>query len=336
MTSEHVQLTILQTNDIHGHVKSTSHWGTDQTHGMARLSSVIKSRRHNDPDLLLFDTGDMLKGSPLTYHYAKYNDHMPNPMIQVMNHLEYDCAAIGEYDFDYGLPFISRAIGRSFFPWLAANVVHKTTKEPYFGFPYTTKVVKGVKVAILGLTATRKNGDEPFIFKDILFEDAFVAAKRWIRFIHETESPDLVIVNYHGGFNSLSSRGIDQGEQICSIDGIDILLTGREHIKMNESRNGKFVMQSGAHGEVLGEINVSLSRFGSSYKVEYIQGSFHEASQSEPDGEIDKLIYFQELETLNWSKRENVSNHFQDMNKDERLIKDWLKDLSLEDYIDFF
>ncbi|MDZ5712942.1 bifunctional metallophosphatase/5'-nucleotidase [Jeotgalibacillus haloalkalitolerans] len=336
MANDHVQLTILQTSDIHGHVRSTSHWGTDDTHGMARLSSLIKKIRQNDPDLLLLDTGDMLKGSPLTYHYAKYNDHMPNPMISIMNHLEYDCAAIGEYDFDYGLPFLSRAVGRSFFPWLAANVVHKTTKEPYFGFPYTVKTVNGVKVAILGISATRKNGEEPFVFKDILFEDAYVAAKRWVGFIHETESPDLVVVNYHGGFNGASSRSIDQGEAICSIDGIDILLTGREHEKISEIKNGKFVMQSGGYGEVLGEVKVSLSGFGSSFKIEAIEGLFHSARETEPDAEIEKLIHFQELETINWSLREKVPDHFKAAKSKDQTVNDWLKKMRLKDYIDFF
>lgn len=336
MATDQVQLTILQTNDIHGHVRSTSHWGTDHTHGMARLSSMIKKRRQDDADLLLLDTGDMLKGSPLSYHYAKYNDHMPNPMISIMNHLEYDCAAIGEYDFDYGLPFLSRAIGRSFFPWLAANIVHKTTKEPYFGFPYTIKLIKGVKVAILGISATRKIGEHPFILKDILIEDAYVAAKRWVGFIHETESPDLVIVNYHGGFNNQTSRSIDQGEEICSIDGIDILLSGRDHAKISEMKNGKFVMQTAGYGIDLGEVRVTLSSFGSSYKVESIEGIFHPANEAESDHEIEKLVHFQELETMNWSLREKVSEHFRSEADEDALIHDWLKNLRLKDYIDFF
>ncbi|KIL50264.1 2',3'-cyclic-nucleotide 2'-phosphodiesterase [Jeotgalibacillus alimentarius] len=336
MANDHIQLTILQTNDVHGHVKSTSHWGTDQTHGMARLSSIIKNKRKEDPELLLFDTGDMLKGSPLTYHYAKYNDYMPNPMISIMNELQYDCGAVGEHDFEYGLPFLSRAISRSFFPWLAANIVHKTTKEPYFGFPYTVKNVKGVKVAILGISATRMNGEEPFIIKDILFEDAYLAAKRWVGFIHENESPDLVIVNYHGGFNTQSARSINQGDMICSIDGIDILLTAGDHTVMNERRSGKLVLQSGAYGECLGEIKLSLSRFGSSYKIETAEGRHTSAEEAEAEPGIEKLIYFQELETLNWARSESAARHFGLKTDDDQTVIDWLKSVILKEYIDFF
>ncbi|AJD90792.1 2',3'-cyclic-nucleotide 2'-phosphodiesterase [Jeotgalibacillus malaysiensis] len=336
MANGYIQVTILQTNDVHGHVKSTSHWGTDHIHGMARLSSLIKNRRQDDPDLLLIDTGDMLKGSPLSYHYAKYNDHMPNPMISIMNHLEYDCAAVGEYDFDYGLPFLSRAVGRSFFPWLAANIVHKTTKEPYFGFPYTIKSVKGVKVAVLGISATRKLNDKPFILKDILIEDAYIAAKRWVGFIHENESPDLVILNYHGGFENETGRSLDQGEEISTIDGIDILLTAREHKKICENINGKFVMQTSGYGIELGEIFVALSAFGSSYKVESIEGCFHAADKVEADEKVEKLVHFQQLETMNWSLRDKVSAHFSQNDKDDPVINEWLKNLRLKDYIDFF
>ena len=32
-----------------------------------------------------------------------------------------------------------------------------------------------------------------------------VSAKRWIRYIHEVEEPDFLIVIYHGGLNKISS-----------------------------------------------------------------------------------------------------------------------------------
>ena len=33
-----------------------------------------------------------------------------------------------------------------------------------------------------------------------------LSAKRWIRYIHEVEEPDFLIVIYHGGLNKISNK----------------------------------------------------------------------------------------------------------------------------------
>ena len=41
--------------------------------------------------------------------------------------------------------------------------------------------------------------------QDVSIEKTLVASKRWIRYIHEVEEPDFLIVIYHGGLNKISN-----------------------------------------------------------------------------------------------------------------------------------
>ncbi|WP_227395702.1 bifunctional metallophosphatase/5'-nucleotidase [Jeotgalibacillus aurantiacus] len=343
MKADQTEIVILQTGDVHGHVRDATVWGSEESsHGMARISSFVKKEREKDPDLLLFDSGDMLQGSPLAFHYAHFNDYMPNPLISVMNHLAYDGAVIGEHDFDYGLSCVSRAVSRSFFPWLSANVVHKVTKEPYFGFPYTIKNIKGVKIAILGITAYRESGNQPCTVNDVLYEDAFDAVKRWVPFIHETEKPDLVILNYHGGMNDAAcdhkSGAVDQGLEIAqSIEGIDVMLTGRQHQLVCKKIHDKWMIQPGAFGHHAGKVSILMTRMGNSWKIEQTSGQLVTMEEYAPDPVIEKLVYFQELEAGRWLN-ESLMNEIE-VSKDigiKTKVSDWIKKASPEDFIDFF
>lgn len=41
---------------------------------------------------------------------------------------------------------------------------------------------------------------------DVSIEKTLLSAKRWIRYIHEVEEPDFLIVIYHGGLNKISKQ----------------------------------------------------------------------------------------------------------------------------------
>ena len=40
--------------------------------------------------------------------------------------------------------------------------------------------------------------------KEVSIEKALLSAKRWIRYIHESEHPDFLIVIYHGGLYKIN------------------------------------------------------------------------------------------------------------------------------------
>ena len=125
-------LVVLHTNDMHGQILPR-----DGAGGLAALATVV---RREKPDLLL-DGGDMFTGTMAN------DEFFGKPMIEVMNQLGYAAAALGNHEFDYGLPELRKRLQEARFPVLSANVMGVGEVKPY-----TVVTVKGIRVGIIGLT----------------------------------------------------------------------------------------------------------------------------------------------------------------------------------------
>ncbi|QYR23970.1 bifunctional metallophosphatase/5'-nucleotidase [Paenibacillus sp. sptzw28] len=263
-------ITLLVTSDIHGHIHPTDYRNEGERNlGLAKLSTVIERERRRDPSLLLVDNGDLLQGTPLTYHYAKYDRTGVHPMVAALNHLRYDAAVIGNHEFNYGAEVLRRAVRDSEFPWLSANITDVDSGEPAFGKPYLIKEIDNkIKVAILGLTTHYiPNWEHPVHIKEFKFHDALEAAKVWVSYIRRTENPDVMVVSYHGGFErdletgeaTEALTGENQGYALCTaMEGIDVLLTGHQHRALTGEVNGIAVLQPNFNGQAIGKIEIVL------------------------------------------------------------------------------
>lgn len=66
------------------------------------------------------------------------------------------------------------------------------TREPYFSTPYVIKQYQDVRIGIIGLTADGLMKNEYAEMEpDVKIEKTLLSAKRWIRYIHETEKIDF-------------------------------------------------------------------------------------------------------------------------------------------------
>ncbi|MBD1380377.1 bifunctional metallophosphatase/5'-nucleotidase [Metabacillus arenae] len=268
---EKVDLTIIETSDIHGNVYPHSYSNHESLPlGLARISTYIKQERSKKENLLLIDNGDLIQGTPLTYHYVKKLSEQKNPMIKLLNALSFDAAIVGNHEFNYGKDILIKAVDESNFPWLSANILNQDTNEPFFGNSYIIKSFAGVKVAILGATTHYiPNWEEPEHIKGIHFEDALETIKKWVREIREVEKPDILLVSYHGGFErdivtgeeTEAPTGENQAYRICKEVGeIDILLTGHQHRQIASELNGVLILQPGFNGQAVGKIELTLSQ----------------------------------------------------------------------------
>ena len=62
--------------------------------------------------VVVVDAGDLLQGDPFATYFARVAPTRPHPIIEAMNLAGYDAATPGNHDFDWGLPFLRRAVGR--------------------------------------------------------------------------------------------------------------------------------------------------------------------------------------------------------------------------------
>jgi 2',3'-cyclic-nucleotide 2'-phosphodiesterase/3'-nucleotidase len=68
--NKRVELTILQTSDIHGAFFPYDFIANKPMSGsMARVSTIVKNVREKNSNLILLDNGDILQGQPTVYYY---------------------------------------------------------------------------------------------------------------------------------------------------------------------------------------------------------------------------------------------------------------------------
>ncbi|HXT49005.1 MAG TPA: hypothetical protein VN717_10235, partial [Gemmatimonadaceae bacterium] len=152
-------LFVAATTDVHGHLVGWDYYGNraDSSRGLSRAATIVDSLRAAAPGrVVLVDAGDMLQGTPLTYVAARRDTFQVHPVIAAMNAMQYDAAAVGNHEFNYGLPLLATWIHQMKAPVLGANAVSAKTGRPaYLPFVIKTMNVKGdkpVKVGVLGLT----------------------------------------------------------------------------------------------------------------------------------------------------------------------------------------
>ncbi len=140
-----VNFTIFYTNDEHGWLEAT-----ENSDGAAGLAGIWKTEENYDgsENFLILSGGDNWTGPAVSTWF------MGEPMVEVLNALEYDASAIGNHDFDFTIEVLEERLEQMNFPFVAANIVEKSTGEiPSFVKPYIIKEISGVKVGIIGLAS---------------------------------------------------------------------------------------------------------------------------------------------------------------------------------------
>ena len=115
-----VELRVLHTNDTHSCVMPVSVHSSDTAladkGGMVRRAALVRGLRKEEPELLLFDSGDFSQGS------AYYNLYKGEVEVKLMNEMRYDAVAIGNHEFDFGLDNMARIFRMAEFPTIISRV----------------------------------------------------------------------------------------------------------------------------------------------------------------------------------------------------------------------
>jgi 2',3'-cyclic-nucleotide 2'-phosphodiesterase/3'-nucleotidase len=150
--SDTVQISILHTTDLHGHILPTSDYqGNADLGGFARCATQIRRWRRQNRNSILIDIGDVYQGTDVS---LRTNGAL---MIDLFNHLKYDAWIVGNHEFDWGVEPFMNALAKSNMPVLAANmsVEGKPSGEilPFAKIqPFILKEIDGIKIAIIGVT----------------------------------------------------------------------------------------------------------------------------------------------------------------------------------------
>ncbi|MFF8274694.1 5'-nucleotidase C-terminal domain-containing protein [Streptomyces lateritius] len=253
--------TVMGTTDLHGNVFNWDYFTDkefdDKAHndvGLAKISTLVNQVREEKGrrNTLLIDAGDTIQGTQLSYYYAKIDPITRtggpvHPMAQAMNAIGYDAAALGNHEFNYGIPVLRKFEEQCDFPLLGANALDAKTLRPAFP-PYSihrlcTPHGRDVRVAILGLTNPGiAIWDKANVSGKMVFPGLEEQAAKWVPKLRSMGA-DVVVVSAHSGSSGTSSYG-DQlpyvenaaGLVAEQVPGIDAILVGHAHTEIPEYR----------------------------------------------------------------------------------------------------
>lgn len=278
--ADSISLTILHTNDLHGHLlpylderdsgslpeqaarqsseaghsngpdrAGSAEWpstpaGAAKVGGMAYLASIVDLERKGAPLTLLLDAGDIAQGTPIS------NFFQGKPVVEIMNLLRYDAMELGNHEFDWGKSPVHRMIGWASFPVLCANLVQTGNRRGFPGTsPYIIKEVGQLKVGILGLITpetpviTMKGNTDGLTFlppEEIA--GVLVPAMK-------ERGANIVVV--------LSHLGVEGDRALArSVPGIDVIVGGHSHTVLREAilEGETIIVQTGSYGKYLGKL----------------------------------------------------------------------------------
>ena len=252
-------IVILGTTDMHGRVFPIDYYTNKYDNvGIAKVATLVKEARKNDPDLLLVDSGDTIQGTPLEYLHNKKNNTPPDPMMLAMNALHYDSMTVGNHEYNFGLKVLNKARGEAKFPWLSANSYDKGTDHPHYT-PYIVKEVQGVRIGVLGLTTPGiPNWENVPNYAGLEFHETISEAKKWVPILREKEKVDVVVITMHMGIEEDLRTGTPNPAQVPNenaaiaiarqVPGVDVILMGHTHRDVPSL----VVTNNGTHVEVVG------------------------------------------------------------------------------------
>jgi len=313
---ERVQITILGTTDLHGNINPIDYYtNKPDNRGLAKVATLIKRIRGEQPNVLLIDSGDTIQGSPLESFHGRKNNQPRDPMMLVMNSLKYDAMAVGNHEYNFGLKVLEKARQEAQFPWLSANTYETKTGKTHYQ-PYLIRDVAGVKIGILGLTTPGiPNWDNPPNYAGLEFHNPISEAMKWVAVLRGKEKVDVVVVAMHMGLGEdLRTGEVSPGQvphendavQIAKqVPGIDVIFMGHTHRDVPSLYiNGVLITQANAWGRHLARADMYLEKSPTGWRV------YAKAARTIPtddrvaaDPEVVKLAEPYDRETQAWLGR---------------------------------
>ncbi|NUQ20149.1 MAG: hypothetical protein HOQ09_04230 [Gemmatimonadaceae bacterium] len=200
------RLVIATTTDVHGRLRGWDYEldRADSARGLTRAATVVDSIRAANPGrVVLLDAGDLLQGNMLAYVAARVSPDTVVPIIAAMNVMRYDAAAIGNHEYNYGVPYLDRSVAQASFPFLSANTYRMDGSHAYRPFVIIERA--GVRVGVVGATTPGVMlWDRDNVAGRVQLGD-IVPAVRAAADSARLAGAEIVVVTVHSGLDEASS-----------------------------------------------------------------------------------------------------------------------------------
>ena len=265
-TNSH-QVTLLFTNDVESaYDPIPAFWLDDQEMigGIAEMTTLIRQYRETEPNVFLFDSGDIFTGALAKLTQGRL-------AFELMITMGYDAMAIGNHEFEYGHELFAWQKNRAPFPVLGANFFYKGTDHPY-AQAHAIIERNGIRIGVIGIMG--QDAVSAIIPSFIAPLDVTAPAAAVQLSVDELrDDVDLIVLLTHQGKTAPMQtdaesdprlqRDIDADIALAgAVDGIDVLLAGHADagtpVPVIHPETGTIIMQTYGQATHLGFLQLTL------------------------------------------------------------------------------
>lgn len=216
-------LTILHFNDTHSHIDPIRSGKLKDRGGVIEQSAHIDSVRKADGrrNVLLLHAGDFSQG---TSYFSELGGDIE---IDVLNAAKYDAVALGNHEFDNGVPELARRLRRLDAPALCANYDFTGTELEGLVDPYVILKKAGKKVGIIGLLPDISSVVSAELVGGLQYIDPVKVVNEYAEYLKAERKCDLVICLSHVGFK-------EDMRLAGQLRNVDIIVGGHSHTFLDE------------------------------------------------------------------------------------------------------
>ncbi|WP_436417452.1 metallophosphatase [Petrimonas sulfuriphila] len=249
-------IVILHTNDTHSRIEPVpeSDRIAGNKGGVVRRINYIEQVRKENKNVLLFDAGDFLQGTPY------FNLFKGEVETEAMNLMRYDAVTLGNHEFDYGLEILEKVVSRAKFPIISSNYDFSGTPLNNLIKPYLILKKDGVKIGVIAINIQPRGLIASGNYEGMKFLPPERVANELALKLKTTDRCDMVICLSHLGYTA-DKRLVGQTRNI------DIIIGGHSHTHMktpdilkNIDNKNVMVFQTAGRGIYVGRIDVELEK----------------------------------------------------------------------------
>lgn len=259
-TAAQQDIIVLFTNDVH--------CGVDDNIGYAGLAAYKEYCESITPYTTLVDCGDAIQGGLIgTVSDGEY-------IVDIMNHLEYDLAVLGNHEFDFGMERLTYLIDKANAKYLGCNIKYSGSGtnavediEPYEIIEYGE-----ISVAYIGVSTPHtltsstptyfmENGEFVYQFNNGGEEEFYDCVQGYIEECEAKGADHIILLTHLGDLEEEAPySAIDLIE---NISGADAVLDGHSHSEIpcrpvyDEEGNVVLLSSTGTKIKNIGQLTIS-------------------------------------------------------------------------------
>ncbi len=219
------KLTIVQINDVHGHIESHNEiffdndgFNVREAGGYARIKTLVDKIKSKNPNTLFLDCGDTFHGTFIT------TQTQGKAIIPLMNEMGID-AMTAHWDFAYTPSHLREIDNKLNYPLLSANTYIYDKSKRLFE-PYIIKELDGVKVGIFGMACEHVVQGFPKKFSQgIYMSPEYEEVPKVVSELKNKYKVDIIIFLSHLGMPT-------DYKLLQSTSGVDVCISGHTHNRL--------------------------------------------------------------------------------------------------------